>query len=107
MFARQVSMKLKPESREAFARTLEAEIIPLLRKQKGFKDEISFVNPDGRSAIAISLWDSQASAHSYSQGRYADVSKILSTLIEGALWVKTFEVANSTAHSIAAKPKAA
>src|SRR5947209_3820559 len=57
MFARHVSMYLKPHSATEFTRMIENEIIPLLRKQKGFKDEITFVVPDGTEAVAISLWD--------------------------------------------------
>jgi hypothetical protein len=54
MYARQVSVELKPDSRIEFTQMLESEILPLLRKQKGFKDEISFVNPEGDNAFAIS-----------------------------------------------------
>ncbi len=57
MFSRNVSMHLKPNSVADFTRTLDQEIIPLLRKQKGFQDEITFVVPDGTEAVGISLWD--------------------------------------------------
>ena len=43
MFVRNVSMHLKPNTLNEFTRTLESEIIPLLRKQKGFRDEITAV----------------------------------------------------------------
>ncbi len=57
MFTRRVSMHLKPNSVAEFTRTLEKEIIPLLRKQKGFQDEITFVGSTGTEAFGISLWD--------------------------------------------------
>jgi heme-degrading monooxygenase HmoA len=107
MYARQVSVELKPDSRIEFTQMLESEILPLLRKQKGFKDEISFVNPEGDNAFAISLWDDKESARAYSHGPYAEVTKILSKLVQGSPRVRTFEVANSTFHNIAAKLKAA
>jgi heme-degrading monooxygenase HmoA len=100
-------MDLRPDSRVDFTRTLEKEIIPLLRKQKGFKDEITFVNPAGKEAFAISLWDSKEHAEAYNRGTYAEVTRILSKLVEGTPQVKTYEVANSTFHNIAAKLKAA
>jgi heme-degrading monooxygenase HmoA len=105
MYARQVSVELKPDSRIEFTQMLESEILPLLRKQKGFKDEISFVNPEGDNAFAISLWDDKESARAYRP--YAEVTKILSKLVQGSPRVRTFEVANSTFHNIAAKLKAA
>jgi hypothetical protein len=54
MFARKVSMHLKGSVPE-FTQTLEREVLPLLRKQKGFRDEITFVAPGGREAFGISL----------------------------------------------------
>ena len=42
MFARSVSLYLKPNSVAEFTRAIENEVIPLLRKQKGFQDEITF-----------------------------------------------------------------
>ena len=107
MYARRVSMDLRPDSRVDFTRTLEAEIIPLLRKQEGFQDEITFVAPDGKQAFAVSLWDSKESAEAYNRGSYAEVTKILSKLVDGTPRVKSYEVANSTFHKIAAQLKAA
>ena len=107
MYARQVSMDLKPNSRAELTQKLETEIIPLLRKQKGFQDEISFVDTAGKEVIAVSLWDSKDSAEAYNRGAYAEVTKLLSKLVDGTPRVKTFEVANSTFHKIGAKLKAA
>jgi heme-degrading monooxygenase HmoA len=107
MYARQVSMDLKPNTRVEFTEKLETDIIPLLRKQKGFQDEISFISPAGKEAFAVSLWDSKESADAYNSGQYADVTKLLSKLVDGTPRVRTYEVANSTFHKIAAKLKAA
>jgi heme-degrading monooxygenase HmoA len=100
-------MDLKPNSRAELTQKLETEIIPLLRKQNGFKDEISFVDTAGKEVIAVSLWDSKDSAEAYNRGAYAEVTKLLSKLVDGTPRVKTFEVANSTFHKIGAKLKAA
>ena len=107
MYARQLTMQLKSDKRADFAKKIESEVLPLLRKQKGFKDTITFVNPEGRDAFAVSLWETKADADAYSQGRYADVAGVLAGLVEGSPRVRTFEVANSTLHDIAAKQKAA
>jgi heme-degrading monooxygenase HmoA len=95
-------MKLKANSAPEFTRTLEKEILPLLRKQKGFKDEISFVAPERNEAIAISFWDKKESAEAYNREKYPEVLKALSKVVEGTPRVETFEVANSTSHEIAA-----
>ena len=45
MYARRVSLQLKPNSTAEFTQRLEKQVIPMLRKQNGFKDEITFVVP--------------------------------------------------------------
>jgi hypothetical protein len=107
MFARCVSVKLTPIGKAEFTSKLEAEIIPLLRKQKGFQDEITFIAPARNEALAVSLWDNKDSAETYHRGVFVEVTKILSKLVEGTPQVETYEVANSTMHKIAAALKAA
>jgi hypothetical protein len=102
MFARRVYMHLKPNSVAEFTGRLEKDVIPTLRKQKGFQDEITFIAPSGTEAFAISLWDRPESAEAYHRGSYPELAKILATVIEGPPQVETFNVANSTFHKIAA-----
>jgi heme-degrading monooxygenase HmoA len=102
MFARRVSMQLKPNSVAEFTQRLEQEVIPLLRKQKGFQDEITFVVPGGTEAFGISLWDSRENAEAYNRETYPELTKILARVVEGTPKVETYEVANSTFHKIAA-----
>src|SRR5579864_4561858 len=102
MFARRVYLHLKPNSVAELTQRLEKEIIPLLRKQKGFQDEISFVGQGGTEAFAISLWDKAENAEAYNRGAYPEVTKILATVVDGVPQVETFDVANSTFHKIAA-----
>ena len=106
MFARIVSMRLKPNTTAEFTQTIEKRIIPILRKQKGFRDEITFIAPGGTEALGISLWDSREQAEAYNTGSYGDVVKELGKLVEGTPQIKTYDVANSTAHNIAARPAA-
>jgi hypothetical protein len=102
MFARRVYMHLKPNSATNLTQKLEKEIIPLLRKQKGFQDEITFVAPSGTEAFGISLWENKENAEAYNRGSYAEVAKLLATVIDGPPQVETYNVANSTFHKIAA-----
>jgi hypothetical protein len=102
MFARRVHMYLKSNSVAEFTQRLEKDILPLLRKQKGFQDEITFVGQSGREAFGISLWDKAENAEAYNRGTYPEVTKFLATVIEGSPQVETYDVANSTFHKIAA-----
>ncbi len=103
MYARTVRMELKPNSTAEFTRLLETDVIPTLRKQRGFKDEIAFVPTDGKEAIAISLWEEKENADTYNRGTYPEVLKTLAKVVVGTPQVHTDEVTNSTFHKIAAR----
>ena len=102
MYAHRVSVHLKPNSTAAFTQRLEQQVIPMLRKQKGFQDEITFVAPAGSEAFGVSLWDNKESADAYNRGPYAEVTKILEKMVVGIPRVDTYEVSNSTFHKIGA-----
>ena len=102
MFARSVSIRLTPNSVAEFTRLIENETLSLLRKQKGFRDEITLVAPNGTEAVGISLWDEKQNADAYSRDAYPELLKSLGKVVEGTPQVHTYEVANSTFHKIAA-----
>jgi heme-degrading monooxygenase HmoA len=101
MFARSLSIQLKPNSVAAFTQLIENESLPALRKQKGFQDEITLVVPGGSQAVAISLWDTKENADAYNRDAYPGVLKALGKVVEGTPQVRTYEVCNSTFHKIA------
>jgi heme-degrading monooxygenase HmoA len=101
MNSRNVTLKLKASSVPEFNRILEHEITPILRKQKGFRDEITFVAPERSEALAISVWDTKEDTDNYTRTGYPEVRKALSSVIEGTPKVETFEVGYSTFHKVA------
>ncbi len=103
MFARSVTIRLQPNRVEEFTQIIETQILPLLRQQKGFQDEITLLLPEGLQAVGISLWDHQEDADAYSKAAYPRVLKALESVTGGPPEVHTFEVANSTFHKIAAR----
>jgi heme-degrading monooxygenase HmoA len=105
MFTRHVTMKLKPNSAAEFNRIIENEVLPLLRKQKGFRDEITFVAPERSEAIGNSFWDTQEDAQAYNSAGYPEELKALSNVLEGTPTVELFEVSSSTFHKLAGAAK--
>ena len=103
MYARNVTLHLKANSAREFTRVLESDVLPMLRKQNGFKDEITFVSPNGTDALAISLWDRRENAEAYSRDAYPEVLQTLSKVVEGRPQVQEFEVTNSTIHKLQPK----
>ena len=102
MFARSLSIHLKPNSSLEFTQLIEKESLPTLRKQKGFQDELTFVVAGGTEAVAISLWDKKENADAYGRDSYPGVLKALGKVVEGTPQLRTYEVCNSTFHKIAA-----
>ena len=104
MFARTVRMHLKPNSVTQFTQTMERDGIPLLRKQPGFRDDVTFLPADGSGdAVAISFWEKRENADAYQRGAYPEVLKAVAMVADGTPNVQTSEVSNSTWHKIAAQ----
>jgi hypothetical protein len=99
-------MELKPNTVAEFTQLLERDVIPMLRKQRGFKDEVAFVPTDGKEAVAISFWEEKENAETYNRAIYPDVLKTLAKVVVGTPQVHTLEVTNSTFHKIAARQAA-
>jgi hypothetical protein len=102
MFARHVLVRLKAKTAPEFTRLMEREVIPILRKQKGFLDEVTFISPDLTEAVANSFWETKADAEAYTRTGYPEVLNSLKTVVEGTPTVGTANVSNSTFHKIAA-----
>ena len=96
MFGRQVTMRLKANSASELTRIADTEILPIMRKQKGFRDETTLIAPERSEAIVSSFWESKEDAEAYDLAAYPDVLKILERVIGEAPTVKNFEIARST-----------
>lgn len=103
MFARNVSMNLKPNTLTEFLKAMENEIVPLLRKQKGFQDEITLSVPRRSEVVAISFWDQNENAKAYHSSGYPEVLKILKKFLDGTPHVRTFDVVSSTLQKVPAR----
>jgi heme-degrading monooxygenase HmoA len=95
-------MKLKPSHIADLTKILDEKVLPLLRKQEGFKDVVVLANNGGAEAISISLWDTKANAESYSQKAYPQVLTSLTDLLDGSPQVKSLEVISTTLRQVAA-----
>jgi hypothetical protein len=98
MFARNISFHLKSNMLSDYTRAFEKDVLPLLRKQNGFKDEITLAGPGGVDVTAISLWENKNDADTYNTNTYPQVLKTLARFIEGTPQLHTFDVVSSTLH---------
>lgn len=107
MFARNVSIRLKPNTLHDFKQTFEKEIVPMLRKQTGFQDELALSGDTDTFVTAISLWDSKEHADTYNTGTYPAVLNILEKYLDGAPKVRVSSVISSISQKVTAAQVAA
>jgi hypothetical protein len=100
MFARRVSFKLRPGTLADLPRVMESEILPWLRKQKGFLDAITLAVPGDRGIVATTFWDQEENARVYNSMGYPDLLVILKNILAGAPHVKTLDVVSSALRKI-------
>jgi heme-degrading monooxygenase HmoA len=100
MFARNVALRLRPNTLNQFKRVFDGEIIPLLHKQRGFKDVITFALTGGVDVTVISLWETREDAEVYSTAGYPEVMKMLEPLLDGSPKVRVADIVNSTLHKV-------
>lgn len=96
MFARHVSVRLKPGKLDEFTRTFDKEVLSIMRRQAGFRDEITFALPGEVEFIAISLWDTKEDADAYNSSAFPEVLKAVQSLLDGTPRVQNGTVISST-----------
>lgn len=96
-FARNVHFQIKSGKEIEFNTLFEKEVLPMLRKQNGFQEEVTLVNPKG--ADFISLWDNRKNAETYETATYPQVLAKLTPFIVGTPNVETYESASSYARA--------
>ena len=88
--------------------TINDKIVPILKKQPGFADEIVLVSDaDSNRVLALSFWKSREDAERYQREQYNSVRDtlqpmLLQPMLEGEPVVSTFGVHTSTGHKITA-----
>lgn len=101
MFARNVALRLRPNSLNDFKRILDSQIVPLLHKQPGFKDLITFAPTGGTDVTVISLWEAREHAEAYHTATYPSVMKMLDPLLDGNPKLRLADIVSSTFHALA------
>ncbi len=102
MFTRLVEVRTKSGKAKDFSTTLDDKVLPLLKKQTGFLDEITLVSrADPDRILALSFWDTEEHAERYNREQYSAVKQMLTSVLDNEPTVETFDVDTSTSHRIA------
>jgi hypothetical protein len=87
--ARSVRFDIAPEKNEQFHTLFRNEVLPTLKKQDGFKDELLLVQD--QHVLAISVWNNMDSALKYESSIYPQLDKALRPVMSGRPTVETFK----------------
>lgn len=96
MFARKLSIRVKPEMLAEFTSIFAQKIVPFLRRQQGFIDELLLAAPGSRDVLALSFWETSADAEAYHSTALKDLVAVLGPVIEGTPRVGTPDVLHTT-----------
>ena len=90
MFARLVTTHVKPGNFDLLTRKFEEKVIPMLKNQPGFRDEVTFYDKDKGESFAIWMASSMSRARKSSaigpniSSRYAGESGLMLVSTPGA-----------------------
>jgi len=103
MFTRAVELTSKSGKSRDLSNAINEQVVPILKKQSGFVDEIVLVSDAERDRVlALSFWKTREDAERYHREQYNTVREKLQHLIDAEPVIRTFDVHTSTGHKIAA-----
>lgn len=107
MFTRIVELTTQPGKDEQLSATINDKVLPILKKQKGFVDEMILVSDkEPNRVLGITFWDTRENAEQYHRTEYPNVQETVRPFISGEPVIRTFDVHTSTTHRIAARKAA-
>lgn len=108
MYMLRIDGTLKPGKKDEFLKAWSSQILPLLKKQSGFIDEILLFESNTNEGCGLSLWKSQKDAERYHREVFNQGLAHVGPFLQGAPTIRNFEVAASeTFHITAPKDKVA
>lgn len=92
-FARNVHFQVKSGKEREFTVLFEQEVLPVLRKQVGFREYFTLFNPT--HVLGISIWDDQKNAERFHSTAYPAMLAKLSPVLDGVPKVETYGITSS------------
>lgn len=81
---------------EEFNRLMSADVLPLMNKEKGFRQDLTLLG--GNNGMSISVWDDRACAETYNTKTYPEVLKRLNAVLDGTPRVDTYDTMFTLIH---------
>lgn len=95
-FARSIHFTVKNGKVDEFNRLMHTEVLPLLNKERGFRQDLTLLG--GNTGMSISVWDDRGCAETYNTKTYPEVLKRLNPVLEGTPRVDTYDTMFTMIH---------
>jgi heme-degrading monooxygenase HmoA len=104
MYMLLIDGKIAPGKKDEFLKAWGSRILPLLKKENGFVDEVLLFDPATQSqAVGLCFWNTKEQAERYQREVFPLAKGFVEHLIEGAPTLRGFEVEASETFGIGAK----
>ncbi len=97
MIARHIEVTIRPDRYNEFRTLYENEILPIVRRQTGFLDEIALVTettPDRH--IVVTLWKTKNDVENYHKREFPKIQEMLKPFMTDTPKVEYFTVEHTT-----------
>lgn len=89
--ARSVRFNLVKGKRADFTKLFNSEVLPTLKKQDGFKNEVLLVQED--HVVGISMWNSPEALKKYETTTFPAIERMLSSVVQGKPSIENYALA--------------
>jgi heme-degrading monooxygenase HmoA len=93
---------LKPGKKDDFLKAWSSQVLPLLKKQSGFIDEILLFENGTDHSSGLSFWKSQKDAERYHREVFHQAASHVEPFLEGFPTIRNFDIAASETFHITA-----
>ena len=93
--ARCVRYSLQSGKKAEFTELFNSEVLPMLKAQPGFTNEMMMINDD--NVVGISVWNGKDSLIKYTTTTYPKIEEKLRGFMSGKAQVETFELTSANA----------
>jgi heme-degrading monooxygenase HmoA len=103
MFTRVVEVNTKNGKAKDVCKTIQEKILPILKSQNGFVDEVTLVSTSNPNRVlALSFWKTREDAQQYQSQQFQNVNNLIRSQLEADPKIETYDLESSTVHQIAA-----
>src|SRR5437588_7748317 len=98
---------LKPGKKDQFMKIWESQILPTLKTQKGWVDDILLMRENGLEAVGVSIWQTKADADRYYNEVFPKQVAEVSDILDGTPKTRAFNVEHAETLNVTITSKAA